>query len=146
MVRLRLRRVGAKGQPSYRIVVTDSRTPRDGRYIEMIGFYNPRTEPAAYEVNEERALYWLNQGAQPSDSVRRILSKMGTIDRYERLRAGEPLETLLAEAEAAAAARPAANLRTRRDDAHQAPKKTKAGAKTQPVAEVGEAVEETAEE
>lgn len=116
MVRIRLRRVGAKKQPSYRIVVTDSRSPRDGRFIEKIGFYNPRTEPATMELNEARALYWLSQGAQPSDAVRRIMAKLGTLQRFERLRKGEPLEALLAEAEAEAAARPPVDPRTRRDD------------------------------
>ena len=71
MVRIRLRRVGRKKQPSYRVVVTDARSPRDGRYIEIIGFYNPRTEPATMTLKEERALHWLSVGAQPSDAVRR---------------------------------------------------------------------------
>lgn len=100
MVRIRLRRVGSKKQPSYRIVVADSRSPRDGRYIEVIGFYNPRTEPATMTVKEDRALYWLNVGAQPSEAVERILKKLGTLARFERLRQGESLETLVAEAEA----------------------------------------------
>jgi small subunit ribosomal protein S16 len=105
MVRIRLRRVGRKKQPSYRIVVADSRSPRDGRYIEIIGFYNPRTQPATMTVQEDRALHWLQQGAQPSDPVRRILDKVGTWGRFERLRQGEALETLLAEAQAEAEAR-----------------------------------------
>ena len=103
MVRIRLRRVGRKKQPSYRIVVADSRSPRDGRYIEVIGFYNPRTEPATMTVKEDRALYWLSTGAQPSDAVRRILDKVGTLARFERLQKGEALEALVAEAEAALA-------------------------------------------
>lgn len=102
MVRIRLRRVGLKKQPSYRIVVADKRSPRDGRYIEVIGFYNPRTEPATMTIQEDRALYWLNVGAQPSEAVERILNKLGTMDRLARLRQGEALETLVAEAEAAA--------------------------------------------
>lgn len=101
MVRIRLRRVGRKKQPSYRVVVTDSRSPRDGRYIEIIGFYNPRTEPATMTLKEERALHWLSVGAQPSDAVRRILDKMGTLARYQRLSKGEALEALVAEAAAA---------------------------------------------
>ena len=99
MVRIRLRRVGRKKQPSYRIVVADSRSPRDGRYIEVIGFYNPRTQPATMTIKEDRALYWLSNGAQPSDPVRRILDKLGTLSRFERLRQGEPVEALVAEAE-----------------------------------------------
>lgn len=105
MVRIRLRRVGRKKQPSYRIVVADSRSPRDGRYIEIIGFYNPRTQPATMTLKEERALYWLSQGAQPSEPVQRILDKVGTQARYARLRQGEAMETLVKEAEAEAEAR-----------------------------------------
>lgn len=78
-VRIRLRRVGAKGQPSYRIVVADARSPRDGRFIETIGHYNPRNDPATYEIDDERARYWLSQGAQPSDPVARLFEKKGLI-------------------------------------------------------------------
>ncbi len=105
MVRIRLRRVGRKKQPSYRVVVADSRSPRDGRYLEIIGFYNPRTQPATITVKEDRVLYWLGVGAQPSEPVSRLLTKIGSLSRYERLRQGEALEALLAEAEAAAEAR-----------------------------------------
>lgn len=98
MLRIRLRRVGAKKQPSYRVVVADQRAPRDGKFVEVIGHYNPRTEPITFQIDEERALYWLSQGAQPSEPVERLLRKGGTLDRFARLRAGEPLETLLAEA------------------------------------------------
>ncbi|NPA90884.1 MAG: 30S ribosomal protein S16 [Chloroflexi bacterium] len=80
MVRIRLRRQGARNQPSYRIVVADSRSPRDGRFVEIIGFYNPRTEPPTMRVNEERARYWLSQGAQPSEAVARILRKVGVLE------------------------------------------------------------------
>ena len=80
MVKIRLSRVGAKKQPHYRVVVADVDSPRDGRIIEMIGFYNPRTDPPTFEVNEERARYWLSQGAQPTDSVARILRKRGVLD------------------------------------------------------------------
>ncbi len=97
MVRIRLRRVGAKKQPSYRVVVADARSPRDGRFIEIIGFYNPRTEPPTVQIKEDRALYWLSVGAQPSDPVTRMLKKMGTFDKLIRLKAGEDMETLLAE-------------------------------------------------
>lgn len=81
MVRIRLRRVGAKKQPSYRVVVADQRSPRDGRFIEIIGHYNPRTEPETVVIDEERALHWLRQGAQPSDPVRRMLDKLGVLAR-----------------------------------------------------------------
>jgi small subunit ribosomal protein S16 len=103
MVRIRLRRIGLKKQPSYRIVVADQRSPRDGRYIEVIGHYNPRTRPNTDVVDEARALHWLSTGAQPSDTVKKILVRTGTWQRYERLRKGEALETLLAEAQAAQA-------------------------------------------
>lgn len=103
MVRIRLRRVGLKGQPSYRIVVSDQRTARDGRFIEIIGQHNPRTQPSTDIIDEARALYWLSVGAQPSDGVKPLLKRTGTWDRFERLRKGESLETLVAEAEAAKA-------------------------------------------
>ncbi|MBI2266843.1 MAG: 30S ribosomal protein S16 [Armatimonadetes bacterium] len=79
--RIRLRRVGAKKQPYYRLVVADSRFPRDGRFIEIIGHYNPRTEPCTVDVNHERARYWLEKGATPTDSVRKILALSGVIER-----------------------------------------------------------------
>ncbi len=101
MVKIRLRRVGAKKQPSYRVVVADSRSPRDGRFIETIGFYNPRTEPPTVEIKEERALYWLSQGAQPTEAVAGLLKRLGTMDRLARLKRGESLEVLLNEAAAA---------------------------------------------
>ena len=75
MVRIRLRRTGAKKQASYRIVVADQRSPRDGKFIEILGWYNPRTNPPSFEVNNERARYRLSQGAQPSEAVARLLKK-----------------------------------------------------------------------
>src|SRR5947209_6581574 len=98
MVRIRLRRVGLKKQASYRIVVADHESPRDGRYIEIIGFYNPRTDPAQVDLKEDRALYWLSVGAQPSEPVARMLKNLGTTDRLARLRKGETIEALAAEA------------------------------------------------
>ncbi|MEL6525641.1 MAG: 30S ribosomal protein S16, partial [Chloroflexota bacterium] len=80
MVRIRLTRVGSKKQPSYRIVVTDKRNARDSKSIENIGFYNPRTRPSTESIDEERALYWLSVGAQPSDAVNRILKRLGTLE------------------------------------------------------------------
>ncbi len=106
MVRIRLTRVGSKFQPSYRLIVTDSRSPRDTRAIEVLGYYNPRTRPSTEVVNEERALYWLSVGAQPSDSVVNILTRTGTMGRFDRLRKGEALETLVAEAQQSAPALP----------------------------------------
>jgi len=79
MVRIRLRRQGAKKQPSYRIVVADQHSPRDGRILENIGFYNPTTDPETFDINAERATYWLSVGAQPSESVARLLKKQGLL-------------------------------------------------------------------
>lgn len=92
MIRIRLRRVGAKKQPSYRVVVANAEAPRQGRFIENIGYYNPRTEPPAMEVNSERALYWLSQGAQPSDAALRILKKLGIWEEFERRKTATPTE------------------------------------------------------
>lgn len=142
MIRIRLRRVGAKKQPSYRIVVADSRSPRDGRFIEKIGFYNPRTEPATMEIDEARALYWLSQGAQPSDPVRHILDRIGTLGRYERLRAGETVDALADEAAAQAEVRGEVDPRTRRDDLTEA--RVLAKAKSRAEAEIEATKAETA--
>ena len=99
MVRIRLRRTGKKGQASYRVVVADSESPRDGRFIEIIGHYNPRTNPPTIEINEDRARYWLSVGAQPSDPVVRLLSKVGVLGDGSPAPAEEVTE---AEAEAEA--------------------------------------------
>lgn len=80
MVRIRLRRQGAKKQPSYRVVVADQRAPRDGRIIENIGFYNPLTDPETVSIDVERARYWLSVGAQPSDAVVRLLKAAGVYE------------------------------------------------------------------
>ncbi len=79
MVRIRLRRVGAKRQPTYRIVVTDSRSPRDGRFIESLGYFNPRTEPETVVLDKDRAGYWVGVGAQPSEAVARLLYRQGVL-------------------------------------------------------------------
>ncbi len=79
MVKIRLRRVGANKQPSYRLVVADSRAPRDGRFIEIVGFFNPRTEPPTVEIETSRVQYWLSQGAQPSEAVARLLKQKGIL-------------------------------------------------------------------
>ena len=80
MVKIRLRRMGAKKTPFYRIVVADSRYPRDGRFIEGIGTYNPLAEPAVVNVNADRAQEWIKNGAQPTDTVRGILKKAGVLN------------------------------------------------------------------
>ena len=104
MVRIRLRRMGLKKQPSYRIVVADQRSSRDGGFIESIGFHNPRTLPITDTVDEARALYWLNVGAQPSEAIVSIFKRTGTMERFARLRKGETIEVLVEEANTAKAA------------------------------------------
>ena len=81
-VKLRLKRMGAKKAPRYRIVAADSRAPRDGRDIDTIGFYNPTTDPETVELDAEKALKWLREGAQPSDTVRNILSRQGIMKQF----------------------------------------------------------------
>ncbi len=83
MVKIRLRRMGRKNRPSYRVVVADSRSPRDGRFIEVIGHYDPLTDPATIEINEEKALEWLRSGAQPTETVQSLLGKLGIMDRFK---------------------------------------------------------------
>lgn len=78
-VRIRLTRKGKKKQPTYRVVVADQRSPRDGRYIEQIGRYDPRQEPSVVEIDNERARFWLDRGAQPSDAVRKLLEISGAL-------------------------------------------------------------------
>ena len=97
MLRIRLSRTGSKKQPSYRVVVANIESKRDGRIVERIGHYNPRREPTEYVIDEDRALYWLSVGAQPSDPVRVLLNKQGTFDRLARMRQGESREALVAE-------------------------------------------------
>jgi small subunit ribosomal protein S16 len=82
-VRIRLKRMGKKKQPFYRVVVADIRSPRDGRFIEIIGTYDPRQEPASIEIEEEKALYWLGKGATPSETVRSLLSRIGIMKRFD---------------------------------------------------------------
>lgn len=83
MVKLRLRRMGAKKRPSYRIVAADSRSPRDGDFIETVGFYDPLTEPSTIRVDLERARHWLSVGAQPTDTVRSLLTRAGVYGEAE---------------------------------------------------------------
>lgn len=81
-VKIRLKRMGSKKNPFYRIVVADSRSPRDGRSIEQIGYYNPLTEPATVKIDEEKALDWMSKGAKPSDTVRNLFSKEGIMKKF----------------------------------------------------------------
>ncbi|MEC9488852.1 MAG: 30S ribosomal protein S16 [Halanaerobium sp.] len=84
--KIRLRRMGSKRNASYRIVVADSRNSRDGRFIEEIGFYDPTTEPETYNVKEERALDWLDKGAQPSATVKTLFKKAGLMEKFHNTR------------------------------------------------------------
>ncbi|MBM3126056.1 MAG: 30S ribosomal protein S16 [Chloroflexi bacterium] len=97
MVRIRLRRIGLRGQPTYRVVAADKESPRDGRFLEILGVYNPRTEPATIHLKEDRIFHWMKNGAQPSESVTQIFKAAGLLDRFERFKKGESVEKLLAE-------------------------------------------------
>jgi small subunit ribosomal protein S16 len=83
MVKIRLKRLGATKRPFYRVVVADSRSPRDGRFIEQIGKYHPMEDPSFIEIDGDRALYWLNEGAQPTEQVRNLLRIQGVWERFE---------------------------------------------------------------
>jgi small subunit ribosomal protein S16 len=116
MVRIRLMRVGKRKQPSYRVVVADGRSPRDGRIIESIGRYQPRTEPSEIEIDSERAVHWLRQGAQPSTTVRKLLQVSGAW--YSFTGETPPAETRAAPA---APARPTAAASVAATPAESAP-------------------------
>ena len=88
-VKLRLKRMGAKNAPFYRVVAADARSPRDGRFIEELGYYNPKTEPATVSLKEEAILAWLNNGAQPTDTVRSLLSKAGIMTKFAEQKQGK---------------------------------------------------------
>ena len=83
MVKIRLRRIGTRNKPIYRMVVADEQSPRDGKFIEIIGHYNPLTEPPTFVVNEEKALKWLKFGAQPTSTALRLLTKVGVIEKFK---------------------------------------------------------------
>lgn len=83
MVKIRLRRVGATHKPNYRVVIADSQAPRDGAFIEIIGHYNPLTDPETVVIDEEKALHWLREGAQPTDTVSRLLTKLGILEKFK---------------------------------------------------------------
>ena len=86
MVKIRLRRTGAKKKPSYRVVVADARSPRDGAFISIIGHYDPLTDPETVVIDEEKALTWLRQGAQPTATVTRLLSKVGVMEKFKTVK------------------------------------------------------------
>ena len=86
MVKIRLRRVGAKNRPNYRLVVADSRAPRDGAFISIIGHYNPLTEPETVDIDEKQALHWLSQGAPPTTTATRLLTKLGIMEKFKAIK------------------------------------------------------------
>ena len=100
MVRIRLRRTGLRHQPSYRIMAAEKESPRDGRFLEILGSYNPRSNPFGFEVDEGRIYHWLSNGAQPSESVQKLFKSVGLLERFDRYKKGEPVEALLTEAKA----------------------------------------------
>ncbi len=112
MVTLRLRRVGLRNQPSYRIIAADKEKSRDGRFLEIVGFYNPRTAPSTIELKEERIFSWLSQGALPSDSVAQIFKEIGLMDRFAKYKSGESAEALAEEAKKVFASRIVSNKTT----------------------------------
>ncbi len=142
MVRLRLRRVGRKKQPSFRIVAAEKESPRDGRFLEVVGFYNARTEPETIQLNEERIYHWLGNGAQPSDAVERIFRTAGLTERFERFKAGEDVVKLVEESEAWQTSQNVTS-KTRRPAPVGAPKKA---AEEKPAEEAPVAEEAPAEE
>ncbi|MGA9397299.1 MAG: 30S ribosomal protein S16 [Anaerolineaceae bacterium] len=144
MVRIRLRRVGLRNQPSYRIVVADKESPRDGRFLEIVGFYNPRTEPATIEFQEDRIYEWLSKGAQPSEPVSRLFKVVSLMDRFNRYKAGESVDKILADAKIFYDAR-VVDPRTRRDAKPETPAKKKAKVEKEEKAEPEATKKEEAE-
>lgn len=122
MVRIRFRREGSRHQPFYRLVVTERESPRDGRFLEIIGHYNPRTQPATMEVKEERLIHWLKAGALPSESALKVLKTCGAWARWERVQAGEAVDAVLASRPAPTTVDP----RTKREAAEAGKGKKKA--------------------
>lgn len=130
MVRIRFRRVGSRHQPYYRIVVADKESPRDGRFLDNLGNFNPRTEPATIDIDEVRLFHWLKRGAQPSESLVKVLKTLGTWERWGRYKAGEELDILLEEARVSL---PEVDQRTRRDDLFGTRRRKKEEAEEAPV-------------
>lgn len=99
MVRIRLRRQGLKGQPTYRVIAADKESPRDGKFLEILGFYNPRTNPPTINLKEDRIFDWMSKGAQPSESVMQIFNTVSLLERFDRFKKGESLDSLKTEAD-----------------------------------------------
>jgi small subunit ribosomal protein S16 len=147
LVKIRLRRIGAKKTPSYRIVVADSRAPRDGDFIATIGHYNPLTDPETIVIDQEKALGWIKQGAQPTDTAARLLAKAGIIEepasRKEKMKAGAPKAGKKKKAKAAAEKPKAEAVEAPKAEAAEEPK---AEAVEESKAEVAEAPETSKKE
>jgi small subunit ribosomal protein S16 len=131
-VKLRLRRMGKKKQPLYKVVAADSRSPRDGKFLEAIGTYNPLTDPHTVEIKEERALYWLGVGAQPTETVKSLLKQKGIILKRELMRRGMDESKIQTEMD---------NWKKMKEDKSQKPKKSKkTETKTETAAPVNEEI------
>jgi small subunit ribosomal protein S16 len=141
-------RMGKKKQPTYRVVVADGRSPRDGRYIEILGQYRPREEPSHFAVDDEKIIGWLNQGAQPTDQVHKLLVGAGIWERYEaeRTRVSRAVRTAAAKAKGAEAreARRAEAAKEQAEAEAQAAREAEASAEAAPVEEAPEASAEEA--
>jgi small subunit ribosomal protein S16 len=143
-VKIRLTRKGKKKQPTYRVVVADARAPRDGRYIEQIGRYDPRQDPSVVEIDNDRALHWLERGAQPSDAVRKLLEISGVLEA-RRVREGK-VHVVDVASQAEAAAEDAAVAEEPTEDAAAASEKAAGEARAKAVSaaeDAGEAAAET---
>jgi len=142
LVKIRLRRIGAKKNPSYRIVVADSRAPRDGAFIANIGHYDPLTDPETIVIDQEKALGWLKQGAQPTDTAARLLAKAGIIEepqaRKEKMKAGAPKAKTSKKKKAKAAAAEAPKAAATEEPKAEAAKEPKAEVTEEPKAKAAE--------
>jgi small subunit ribosomal protein S16 len=144
-VKLRLMRMGKKKQPTYRVVAADSRSPRDGRFIEIVGIYDPRPDPSAIRIDNDKAVDWLRKGAQPTESVRKLLEISGAWATFS----GQPSSPPAREAAPTPAAKPTGESAAAKSTAKKATAKStakKAAAKSETEAEAGEAEAEDAPE
>jgi len=150
LVKIRLRRTGAKKSPSYRLVVADSRAPRDGAFIAIIGHYNPLTEPETIVIDEEKALGWLKQGAQPTDTAARLLAKAGIIEepeaRKEKIKAGAPAKPKAKKKKAKAEVAEEPEAKATEEPKAEVAEEPEAKATEEPKAEVAEEPEASATE
>ncbi|GBD88708.1 30S ribosomal protein S16 [bacterium BMS3Abin03] len=143
-VKLRLKRMGKKKQPIYKIVAADARSPRDGRFLEAIGLYNPLTDPHTIDIKEDRALYWLNNGAQPTNTVKSLLRQKGITLKHELVKRGldeEKIETEMANWQKLKEAGAAQKLKKQKKS-----RKAKAKEETSKAEEVSEKDSQTREE